>query len=424
MKASRTWRRLDNAAKFFPPTSTRRDPHVFRIACELTEAVDRGCLQAALNETLRRLPYFRSTLKKGFFWYYLEESEADITVQPDTLPPCAAIYHGDNQEPLFRLAYFQRSINLEVYHALADGGGAFMFFRGLILKYLAHRHGNDMDALLEMDRVPPAARQQDDFEANYSPKNRRRGVHGERAFRLGGDKLASHCLNFIVGRMPLKAVLSAAKKHDATLSEYLVAELIDAIGREMPRRKRNRPVAVSVPVDLRRFYGSQTVRNFFANFGAVHHFNKDGGTFEDILRSVQKSFMERLQPEALDRQMNQFASLEHNLAARVMPLFIKVPVLSISGMITSGGDSAGFSNLGIVEMPQQAAQYIRAFDVMLSTTRPQLCVCSYNETLSIGFSSPFVSTEVQCAFFRALTSRGIHIDIHANTPGRWVYENL
>lgn len=414
---SKVWHSLDNAAKFFPPTNTKRDPHVFRIACEMVEAVDKSCLQTALEDTLQRLPYFRSSLKKGFFWYYLEESEADIQVQPDTLPPCSAIYHGENQAPLFRLTYYRYRINLEVYHALADGIGAFVFFRSLIQGYLTQKYGEAAGGPLKDENIPLDARQQDDFETNYSPENRRHGVHGARAYRIRGEMLPEHGLNFIVGRMPLGNVLAKAKEKGATLSEYLVAWLIFAVGQTMPLHKRKRPVVVSVPVDLRRFYASHTMRNFFATFGAAHCFDAGGGTFEEILRSVQNNFKDRLNPKALDGQMNQFASLEHNAVAKVTPLFIKTLILGISGLVTRGGDSAGFSNLGKVEMPKGAEKYIHGFDAMLSTTRPQLCVCSFGDTLSIGFSSPFVSTGVSCAFFRALAASGIHVGIYASMPG-------
>ena len=70
------WSRLDNAAKIFPSTSSRKDPKVFRFSCELTEPVDGQTLQFALDRTMEKFPFYRSVLKKGLFWYYSRTAPA------------------------------------------------------------------------------------------------------------------------------------------------------------------------------------------------------------------------------------------------------------------------------------------------------------------------------------------------------------
>ena len=70
------WRKLDNAAKVFPAIENNRDTRVFRIYCELTEVIDGGMLQEALNITLEKYPLFLSVLRRGLFWFYLEKKES------------------------------------------------------------------------------------------------------------------------------------------------------------------------------------------------------------------------------------------------------------------------------------------------------------------------------------------------------------
>ena len=110
------WSRLDNAAKIFPSTSSKKDPKVFRFSCELTEPVDGQTLQFALDQAMEKFPFYRSVLKKGLFWYYFEDSTRRPVVQPEELPPCAPIYSADRKGLLFRVSFFERRINLEVYH--------------------------------------------------------------------------------------------------------------------------------------------------------------------------------------------------------------------------------------------------------------------------------------------------------------------
>jgi len=65
-------------------------------------------------------------------------------------------------------------------------------------------------------------------------------------------------------------------------------------------------------------------------------------------------------------------------------------------------------------MPDEAKPYIRLFDVFISTEKLQICICSYEDNMNISFTSPFVSTDIQCSFFRQLTQIGVAVEISAN----------
>ena len=119
-KKIRNWSPLDNAAKIFPPTSDEADPKVFRFSCCLTERVEEPPLQRALDQALEEFPSFRNVLKRGVFWYYLEENNIHSLVKREDAPPCSLIYRAPSPA-LFRVTWFEHKINLEVYHVLTDG---------------------------------------------------------------------------------------------------------------------------------------------------------------------------------------------------------------------------------------------------------------------------------------------------------------
>ena len=168
MRESRQWSKLDNAAKIFPPTSGRRDTKVFRFSCELYEQVDPELLQSALDRTLTQFPLYKSILKKGLFWYYFETSALRPVVREEDSPPCGPMYSADRKNLLFEVTYFQRRINLEVYHALADGTGALHFLRTLVFYYLCKKHGIPQSgAAIDYD-ASQAQKQRDSFYAYYS----------------------------------------------------------------------------------------------------------------------------------------------------------------------------------------------------------------------------------------------------------------
>ena len=134
------WRKLDNAAKIFPAVSDKRDERVFRFACELKEEVDPLLLQEALDESIKMFPMFLCVIRKGFFWNYMEERDIRPLVTEENMPPCSRIYVRDQRNLLFRVTYFQKRINFEVFHALTDGTGALQFLKTLVHIYLKLVH--------------------------------------------------------------------------------------------------------------------------------------------------------------------------------------------------------------------------------------------------------------------------------------------
>ena len=86
-----SWWTLDNAAKIFPSTGSSHDSKVFRFVCELQETVNPQILQTALDKTIERFPMYRSVMKRGWFWYYLEDSALPAQVRSEKLPPCYPI---------------------------------------------------------------------------------------------------------------------------------------------------------------------------------------------------------------------------------------------------------------------------------------------------------------------------------------------
>lgn len=412
MGRHKQWSRLDNAAKIFPPTTTSRDTKVFRFVCELTELVDGAVLQCALEQTIQDFPLYRSVLKKGLFWYYFEESSIQPLVAEEALPVCSPIYNADRPSLLFRVLYFKQRINFEVFHALADGTGVMQFLRTLVFHYLAKKHGisgqlTDYDASRDQ-------KNQDAFYKYYDKTGASPEIKRYRAYHIRGERLPDNRIGITEGFASTKAVLQKAHEHGATLSEFLIALLICSIHDGMAVRERTRPVITAVPVDLRRFFPAQTARNFFGIIQVAHNFQNDGREFLQVLANVRKSLRRQLTQETLHGIISHYSAMEDNPFVKAIPLQVKIPVLRMSGLRADGEDTAAFSNIGRVSMPAEAVKHIRLFDVFLSTKRPQLCVCSFDDTLAISMSSPLIDTGIQRRFFRQLTLMEISVQVVSN----------
>lgn len=130
------WYALDNSAKIYTGSMSRSWAALYRVSVTLTEPIRPELLQTALEQTLRRIPSFALSLRRGFFWYYLEENHKTPHVEPDVNNPCKRIIRRENDDFLFRVRYYRCRIAVEVFHSLADGSGAMTFLKTLTARYL------------------------------------------------------------------------------------------------------------------------------------------------------------------------------------------------------------------------------------------------------------------------------------------------
>lgn len=388
---------------------------MFRISCELYEPVDPAALQTALEQTADAFPPFRSVLKRGLFWYYLESSDRTPRAHEEDRPPCAAIYRRSGKNLLFDVSWFHCRVNLEVYHVLADGTGALYFLRTLMTKYLSLVH-HVPEPVIEYD-ASAMQMSDDSFQKYYSGSRRLAGIGYIPACRLRGRRYPESGMRVITGVTDIRPVLEAAHSRRATLTAYLCACLVDAIGETVPVRMKKRPVVLSVPVNLRSHFSSVSARNFFSVLLAGYDYGKNDASFEEVLKKIGADLKGGLVRENLSRGIDAYSAVEHNAFIRAVPLYLKDLLLKAAYRYTMRRQTAGLSNIGIVAMPQELAPYIRTFDVCSGAGNLKACVCTFQNRLSISFSSPFVSAEIQRRFFRTLAKLGAEIEITASPAG-------
>jgi hypothetical protein len=410
------WTRLDNAAKIFPPSTTRDDTKVFRFSCELYETVEPEILQHALDLSLEEFPFYRFIIRRGFFWYYFEKSDIQPEVREEYKPPCAPLYDVNRKNLLFELTFYRKRINLEIYHALSDGIGAMQFLKSVVFRYLLEKHRGTIDGNtgLAGNDASDEQRSRDAFDTYYS-KEKKSGIPRlPEAYYIKGERFSESRLGVIEGHVSAGAILKKVHEYNATLSEFLAAVFICSIHEGMKVRDEARPVSIAIPVNLRRFFTTPSARNFFSIINVSHNFSTQGKNFEDVLAQIKLSFKARLAPEEIRERLNHLVALEHALYIKMVPLVVKAPVFKGLLWKAEKGYSATFSNIGKITMPENLVPYIRLFNLFNYTKHPQLCTCSFEDVLSMSFSSPFVNSGIQGSFFRTLTGMGLDIEIISN----------
>lgn len=107
------------------------------------------------------------------------------------------------------------------------------------------------------------------------------------------------------------------------MTVYLTACLIAAIGEGIPLRARKKPVVLNIPVNLRNYFASDSVRNFFTPIYISYNFARRDGSFADILAEVSAIFARELERDKLAARFNGFTAFEENFFARITPLYLK-----------------------------------------------------------------------------------------------------
>ncbi|WP_326907347.1 hypothetical protein [Sedimentibacter sp. MB31-C6] len=418
MKKRRTyeWSKLDNAAKIFPPNSKKSDTKVFRFACELKESIHKKVLQDALDVTLEAFPLYKSIIKSGLFWFYFEESHFRPIVTEENIPPCTTLYDKNDKKLLFRVMYYNKRISFEVYHALSDGAGALQFFRTLIYNYVLLKYRNEFkDEVPILDYDASRIQKMDDsFQKYFTESKLKRKGKKVKAYRIRGQKIPEYRIRVTEGVMPVDSIIAIVKEYKTSLTIFLAAVLMCSINEDIPVRLKKKPVILSIPVNLRNFYYSQTARNFFGVINVDYNFEKGSNELRDVISHLNNSFKKNLTPEHLGQRINMLASLEHNYFLRAIPLVIKNIILRVANNIADKGYTSTLSNIGIINMPEEIKPFISSFDIFVSTNKLQACVCSFENNLRISFTSAFINTEIQRHFFRTLTDMGIPVEIVSN----------
>lgn len=406
------WRSLDNAAKLFSAASSPKDTRVFRFYCELKEEVKEEVLQEALNQTIQKYPVFLSVMRKGLFWHYLEKSELRPVVREEYKEPCSSLYVRDKKTLLFEVTYYKKRINFEVFHALTDGTGATEFLRELVKNYLYLIHEEDLEPVELSDEYLTVKDQEDDsFSRYYDPDFPRKKKKKIKAVQIKKGGKGYEELQINEASMSVKELLGIAREKKVSMSVLLTAAFICAIHEEMSRMQEKKPVILMVPVNLRKIFPSDSMLNFFGYIEPGYQFGAGKDSFEDVLEAVKLYFQENLSKEHMAGRMNELIAMEKHKILKWAPLELKNRCIRAGAKMAEQEVTAVLSNMSVVKMPENYAQYIEKFGVYTSTNRTELCVCSFQDTLSLSFTSRYDSTNIQRNFYRILKELGASVKV-------------
>ena len=403
------WRKLDNAAKLYSASSNKKDTRVFRFYCELKEQVQSELLQEALDQTLETFPTFLMVLRKGLFWHYLEPCNLRPVVKEEYKEPCSRLYIRDKKTLLFEVTYYQKRINFEVFHVLTDGTGATEFLKELVKNYLylVHKEEGLEQVSLQPEDMTVQDQEDDSFLKYYSKDQKRPKKRKLHAFQIRRKKKDGNRLHVHESIVSVQAILKRSRELGVSMTIFLTAIYMMAIHEEMSKMQKKRSVILMVPVNLRKFFPSTSMLNFFNWIEPGYDFATQDGSFEAVLNHTKAFFEAELTKEKMSAHISELLALELHPILRLAPLELKNLCIQAGAKFSEKNVTAIFSNMSAVKMPESYVPYIERFGVYTNTPKMELCLCSFQDKLSFAFTSRYDTENIERNFYRLLKEQGI-----------------
>ena len=417
------WLRLDNAAKIYPAALRSDWSNVFRISATLTEPVDEAVLQSALDVTARRFPSIAVRLRRGVFWYYLQQLSRAPLIQSESSYPLTPMSRNDLRRCAFRVIAYENRIAVEFFHSLTDGNGALIFVKSLVAEYLQQKYGLRIPAehgVLGRLEEPTEAELEDSFLKHAATINASRKENT--AWHLRGTREPDDFKHLTCLQLPVDAVMEKAKQYGVTATVFMTAAMMLALQnlqKEMvPDVRRRKPIKVLIPVNLRRLFPSTTMRNF-AMYTTPELLPQLGDySFEEICKVIRAKMDAEINPKQMSMKIATNVSSERLLVVRILPLFVKNLVMkAIFNAVGETKSCLSMSNLGLVKLPQEMEAYVQRMDFILGVqaTAPYNCgLLSYGGTMYVNFIRNIRQSRLEYHFHRVLQELGLTATVESN----------
>lgn len=417
------WMRLDNAAKIYPAARRQNWSNVFRMSATLSEEVDAAVLQSAVDVTVRRFPSMAARLRRGVFWYYLEQIATAPAVREDASYPLVRMSKKETSTCAFRVLIWNRRIAVEFFHSLTDGTGALIFLKTLLAEYISQRYGVSVpakDGVLGRLEEPNEREIEDSFLKYSGTVNASRREHT--AWKLRGTPEPAGFLHVTCLKFSAKALLEGAHARGVSATVFLAAAMMMAIQKwqteKVQKRSRRRPIKVLLPVNLRRLFPSETLRNFALYTTPEIEPRLGEYGFDEICKIISHHMGLTVTQKQMEKMIAANVSSERLFLVKIMPLFIKNFVMRV--IFDAFGECKSclsLSNLGLVQLPEEMRPYVEHFDFILGVQAraPHNCgVITYSDEVRVNITRDIRESTLEAKFHEVLRDLGIAVEVESN----------
>ena len=353
---------LDNAAIIYPLGMKFGQMPMFRLSVELKEEIEPVLLQLALDFVIKRFPTFSAVIKNGFFWHYLETTNHIVQIEEEKDIPCKPISILLRSYRSLRVLYYKKRISVEFFHSITDGSGGMVFLKTLLGEYFRLQGKSFTYAcdVKDPDVAPDEAELVNEFR-NAQGKGDLSKFVDRKSLQLDGKMSktgVSRIIHFVMDSEELK---KTSRSYNGTVTAYLCAILLLAARKSI--RKNSGIFNIQVPVNMRKFNRSRTLRNYSMYFNVSADLSKISDK-----RQLVEDAGTQIREKGDETHMNQMMKITGKLIASLtyIPLFIKIPFMQmIYGYLSNSIIGCTLSNLGVIELPEEILNQVDSFQFIL-----------------------------------------------------------
>lgn len=404
---------LDSSAIVHLAARRRGHTNSFRLSATLTEAVCPQTLQKAADTIAPRFPMIVAGIKHNLFRYIVVPAECapKVCLEHECL---AEMSDAMIETCAMRIMYSGKQISVEIFHSLTDGYGGMMFLNALLAEYLCQmgQISRETADSLQCSDVCLSALEADDYITYAGEKTL--PLNHRKVYKLPGEVNPKEQASIVTEIYDTQNLIDKAHYFGVSLTTFLTAVMAEAIlkmRRHTDGAKCTLPLQIMVPVNLRKKFSSQTLRNFSLYALPCILPSQAETPFEQLLDSISAQLKDQFSQENLAAMITTSVKLQRSPVLRCIPLCIKNFFLRIGFYFCGERNSClSISNLGEVTFPPEMERCIEhiGFSLTPRRTAPYNCgIVSYKNKLVINFTTKTNGNGLERYFFKCLSDRGL-----------------
>ena len=412
------WFPVDNAANLYSGARRPGWARTLRLSVVLNETVKQDLLQQALDDVCARIPTFCASVRNGMFWNYFERAEEKPKVRKETDFPGRPIKTDGTAQPNFRILYYQKRVTLEVFHGVTDGGGCIRFLLSLLARYyeMQGETVEDSPHILRTEDLPTEEETEDPFIRNSTGDAAAKNYRKVDVFYQKQAWDRAH-MRVIHGICRVDDLKEAASLYSLTVTEYLTAVLIHTYIQTTPS-PIEKAISVSIPLDLRRRFGTESMRNFcYMSDISFHPRGRRDVPFDEICESIAGMVQSKASVDYLTREISQNVRAQQSPLLRPIPYPFKHLFLRNTYRKNQRSFTTFLSNIGEIAAPPDLLHHINRAEFTLGETPYNpfgVGVVSVGGLLTVTFNDCTDNPEKPRCFFRFLASQGVPVRVESN----------
>jgi NRPS condensation-like uncharacterized protein len=413
------WLTLDNAAKIYPAVINKNFTAVFRITAVLKQPVKIKQLGKAVLLAEKRFPYFRVQLKKGFFWFYLEQLPKHFPVEVDNKPFCRKFHKN---ALLIRIRVKENRLSAEFSHILTDGSAGLKFLSTILILYSRECGAEIPASVLQLLENRIEKEEYEDaykryFKAEIPPMLKR-----SKAFHLPYKLKSPPRLTLLNAIAPLEQIKNAALEKGVSITVYLVSvylfilqEIFEGLN-GLSKYKSKKRIRIQVPINLRQILPSKTMRNFSLFVMPEIDLRLGHYSFDEIVKAVYHQTTLETDEKLINKNISRNVGSEKKLYIRSIPLVLKSLILRIKYYSLGTSQYSGvLTNLGRIELPPETGKMVDYFIMTPPPPNKMLklsCgIAGFGQKLVFSFANITQSQEFEDKYLKFLSDQNIEIEI-------------